>query len=214
MKLHFLYLLIFITLITSCSKKKYATFCPGEKTTRLAHKKKSEKEKQKVFVYQTEQQSNSAEVQNDEAYASVDEYEIPADQNPIKERITRHRAKLLVFDEPEKIQSMPHRGSISAFVIFFAGSILGLSVIGMVWAIYNLFFLANKKKQFTMKGLSLTVVIMSAITFGLVAALLFVIEYNIYYNPGIMIVIGILAFLFFVCIASIFYYFAGENLFK
>lgn len=213
MRNHLIYLILTSTIIFSCSKKKIAVFCPSEKNTSLIHKPISSKEKQKVFAEQKKgSETKPSTLEKSELEASQ-ESEIYIDDNPVKERIKSHQPKHMELMEPEEPMD-PHRGSISAFVIFFLGALIGVSVVGMVWAIYNLFFLANKKDKFKLKGFSLAVVITSMLIFAFIGLILYILQAAFYYDPAMYIIFGLLGFLFFTCAASIFYYFAGSNLFK
>ena len=83
-----------VIVLTSCSKKKYATFCPGEKQTHLKHKLVSDTKKAKIqklvevtkddfeeeFVFETSNNNNNLIVS----------------KNPVQERLKNHSLKTLL----------------------------------------------------------------------------------------------------------------------
>lgn len=172
-----LYFFIALVLVlTACSKKKYATFCPGEKQTHLKHKLVSDTKKAKILkeitVEITEQNTDE-----DVVFESSTDNNYPTiNKNPIKERLKNHSLKRIAEQKPQKIEPATHKQSIWAFVLFIVGlfplfSILG--TIGIYKAIANLYFLRKRKKEYKMKGFSVAVVIIIAIFFPLFMLVLF-----------------------------------------
>lgn len=230
-----LYIFISLLIITSCSKKKYATFCPGEKHIALKHKTVSDKKLVKI-----QKQIEAAEEQKDEYNETVFEASLKnipqVKENPIAERLKKH--KKFDQEEEEEFKELPinHDASIYAFATYFGGPILGglivslgsffiplfilgaliyilspiVGLVGLIWAIRNTIFLADKKDKFYQKGFSLAVIISTIIGLIFLSLLILLIQMVYGIGPEILILIGILGFIALLLTIPLVYYFTKK----
>lgn len=211
-----IYSILILIAFSACSKKQYASFCPGEKQTHQKHKTFSEHEKAKVKQGIIKISQSQKEEKEEIIFEASKEISPDISNNPVQQRIKKHRLKHFEKQKPEKIVPVNHKRSIWAFILYFGGFfVLGIPVlIGIFWSISNLFYLRKRKNEYKLKGFSIavasfhlffTMVILAAVfaegpIVGAFAFLLY----------GLLFFLGIIGML---CLIALALYAYGDNVF-
>ena len=212
-----LYPLLFLSFF-SCSKRKYAPLCPGEKHIVQKYKPISAKKQALISteINKTKQKPNQSN--KDEVFEAYQSQPIPTINNKsFLEKAKTHQAKIIEKYNPESVPKISHKGSLWAFGLFY-GSVLFFPamLVGVVWAIRNLIFLSNKKEQFYNKGFSLVVIINYMVFVPLLAFYIYILAYAFnggaaYVSTEILFLLGGIGLTFFICLAALIIYIFGDK---